>query len=183
MIKTGAFDCFGKTRSQLMAVFSIMVDRCLERKKQAMDGQMNLFGDIIEDTKLIEDNEYPNLNEFANTIKLQYEKEIAGTYLSGHPLDTYMDIIKNFTFNSSYLPSESASEEDEVSLSFENDNSFESVLAEKEELYKGLKNGDVITCGGVIASIKAIQTKSGGRMAFLGIEDLLVSSLLEDEEF
>ena len=59
LIKTGAFDCFGHTRSQLMAIFSIMVDRCLDRKKKAMDGQMNLFGDIIEDTKLIEDNEEP----------------------------------------------------------------------------------------------------------------------------
>ncbi len=171
LIKTGAFDCFGKTRSQLMAVFSIMVDRCLERKKQAMDGQMNLFGDIIEDTKLIEDNEIPKLNEFANTIKLQYEKEISGTYLSGHPLDTYLDIIKNFTFNSSYLPS-ATTEEDDAGLSFENENSFEAVLEQKEELYHGLKNGDMVTCGGVIANIKIIQTKSGGRMAFLGIEDL-----------
>ncbi len=169
LIKTGAFDCFGKTRSQLMAIFSIMVDRCLDRKKQAMDGQMNLFGDIIEDTKLIEDNEIPNLNEFNNTIKLQYEKEIAGTYLSGHPLDSFMDIIKNFTFDSSFLPSVTDDEEDS---SFESDNSFDSLLEEKEELYKGLKNGDVVTCGGVISNLKVIQTKSGGRMAFVGIEDL-----------
>ncbi len=167
LIKTGAFDCFGKTRSQLMAVFSIMVDRCLERKRQAMDGQMSLFGDIIEDTKLIEDHEYPRLNEFAHTIKLQYEKEIAGTYLSGHPLDSYMDIIRNFNFNSSFLPSAN-DEEDE----FESDNSFESLIDEKEELYNGLKDGDRVTCGGVIANLKIIQTKAGGRMAFVGIEDL-----------
>ena len=73
---------------------------------------MNLFGDIIEDTKLIEENEIPNLNEFTNTIKLQYEKEIAGTYLSGHPLDSYIDIIKNFNFNSSFLPSDSGEDEE-----------------------------------------------------------------------
>ena len=168
LIKTGAFDCFGKTRSQLMAVFSIMVDRCLDRKKQAMDGQMNLFGDIIEDTNLLEESEMPKLNEFTNTIKLQYEKEIAGTYLSGHPLDTYLDIIKDFTFNSSYLPSETETEDE-----FEdNSNEFASIINENEELYKGLKNGDNVTCGGVIANIKTIQTKSGGRMSFLTIEDL-----------
>ena len=169
LIKTGAFDCFGQTRSQLMAIFTIMIDRCLDRKRQAMDGQMNLFGDIIEDTRLIEDNEIPNINEFNNTIKLQYEKEIAGTYLSGHPLDSFLDIIRNFTFNSSYLPSVS-SEEDEEDCNC--DSSFDSLLEEKEELYKGLKNGDVITCGGVISTLKVIQTKSGGRMAFIGIEDL-----------
>ena len=167
LIKSGAFDSFNKTRSQLMAVFSIMVDRCLERKKQAMDGQMNLFGDLIEDTKLIEDHEYPNLNEFTHTIKLQYEKEIAGTYLSGHPLDSFMDVIKNFTFNSSFLPSTNDDDEEEFA-----DNSFESLMDEKEELYKGLKDGDRVTCGGVISNIKVIQTKAGGRMAFVGIEDL-----------
>ena len=170
LIKTGAFDCFGKTRSQLMAVFSIMIDRCLERKKQAMNGQMNLFGDILDDSKLIEENEYPNLNEFANTIKLQYEKEIAGTYLSGHPLDSFMDIIKNFTFDSSFIPSDEAEEDDETN--FQVDNSFDSIIEESTEPYKGLKNGDTVTCGGVIANIKTIQTKSGGRMSFLTIEDL-----------
>ncbi|MBE5741573.1 MAG: DNA polymerase III subunit alpha [Clostridiales bacterium] len=165
LIKSGAFDCFGKTRSQLMAVFSIMVDRCLDRKKKAMDGQMNLFGDIIEDTKLIEENEYPNLNEFVNTVKLQYEKEIAGTYLSGHPLDTYMDIIKNFTFDSSFIPSDSGEEDDEMGT-------FDDLASDETELYKGLKNGDIVTCGGVITSLRVMQTKSGGRMAFAEIEDL-----------
>ena len=33
---------------------------------------------IIEDTKLIEEHEYPKLNEFVNSVKLQYEKEISG---------------------------------------------------------------------------------------------------------
>ena len=35
-----------------------------------------------------------------------------------------------------------------------------------------LKNGDIVTCGGVISNLKVIQTKAGGRMAFVGIEDL-----------
>ena len=170
LIKSGAFDCFGKTRSQLMAVFSIVVDRCLERKKQAMDGQMNLFGDIIEDTKLIEENEYPKLNEFVNTVKLQYEKEISGTYLSGHPLDTFMDTIKNFTFDSSFLPSETVETEGEEM------DGFAPIVNEEDEeeevLYRGLKDGDIVTCGGVITNLRAIQTKSGNRMAFLEIEDL-----------
>jgi len=169
LIKSGAFDCFGKTRSQLMAVFSIVVDRCIDRKKQAMDGQMNLFGDIIEDTKLIEEHEYPKLNEFINSVKLQYEKEISGTYLSGHPLDTFMDTIKNFTFDSSFLPSESVDSESEEM------ESFTPIVNEEDDeelLYKGLKDGDIVTCGGVITNLRSLQTKSGNRMAFLEIEDL-----------
>ncbi|MGN0787748.1 MAG: DNA polymerase III subunit alpha [Candidatus Onthoplasma sp.] len=181
LIKAGAFDCFGRPRSQLMAVFSIMVDRCLERRKKSMDGQMNLFGDIIDDTKLIEDNEYPNINEFAKPIKLQYEKEISGTYLSGHPLDSHLDTIKNFTFNSSFIPDSSG--DDEGIVSDNEDESYqnygvdmsisgEETDAENVDLYNGLKDGDRVTCGGIIADIKVISTKNGSRMAFLKIEDM-----------
>ena len=168
MIKTGAFDCFNRPRSQLMAVYGIMVDRAIERKKKSMNGQMDLFGDIIEDTKLIEDNEYPNINEYVNTVKLQYEREISGTYLSGHPLDGFMDTIKTFTFDSSMIPSETIDDENEMSTGNESIEDF----TPEEELYGGLKNGDGVTCGGVITEIKTIQTKSGSKMAFLTIEDL-----------
>lgn len=142
-----------------------MVDRALERKKKSLNGQMDLFGDIIEDTNLIEDNEYPNINEYVNQIKLQYEKEIAGTYLSGHPLEEYMNVIKDFNFNSSMIPSENIEDEDL-------DNEMINDYPEDEELYNGLKNGDPVTCGGVITELKIIATKSGSRMAFATIEDL-----------
>lgn len=165
LIKAGAFDCFNRPRSHLMAVYSLMVDRALERKKKSLNGQMDLFGDIIEDTNLIEENEYPNINEYVNQIKLQYEKEIAGTYLSGHPLEEYMNIIKDFTFNSSMIPSENIEDEDL-------DNEMINNYPEDEELYNGLKNGDTVTCGGVITELKVITTKSGSRMAFATIEDL-----------
>ena len=164
LIKSGAFDSFGKTRSQLMAVFSIMVDRCIERRKQTMDGQMNLFGDILEDTKLIEEHEFPKINEYVNSVKLSYEKEISGTYLSGHPLDTYIDMMKNFTFDSSFIPTSTVDETDNMG-----DDEFGVV---EEDLYHGLKNGDMVTCGGVIAEINAKQTKTGARMAFLLVEDM-----------
>ncbi len=165
LIKAGAFDCFGKPRSHLMAVYGIMVDRALERKKKSLGGQLDLFGDIIEDTALIEESEYPKISEYVNSVKLQYEREIAGTYLSGHPLDEFMDEMKNFTFDSSMIPSGGEDEDDNSA----NINTFEE---ETVELYNGLKNGDIVTCGGVIADLKTIQTKSGGRMAFATIEDL-----------
>lgn len=169
LIKSGAFDCFGRPRSHLMAVFSIMVDRALERKKKSMNGQMDLFGDLIEDTRLIEESEYPKISEYVNTVKLQYEREISGTYLSGHPLDSYLDVIKNFTFNSSYLPSDTI-EDDE---SFTETNDFNGIEEDKEkDLYNGLQNGDIVTCGGVVTEVSVKQIKSGARMAFLNVEDL-----------
>lgn len=170
LIKAGAFDCFNMTRSQLMTIYGIMADRAIERRKKSMSGQIDLFGTIIEDTHLIEKNEIPNINEYINSVKLQYEKEIAGTYLSGHPLDEYMDIIKNFTFNSSLLPS--ADLEDEGDMNAGQEGELLGMLETEEELYGGLKNGDPVTCGGVISEIKLITTKNGSRMAFATIEDL-----------
>jgi len=170
LIKAGAFDCFNMKRSVMMAIFPIIVDRTIERKKKAMDGQMNLFGEFIEDEKLIEDSEIPKLNEYVNTVKLLYEKEISGTYLSGHPLDTFIDEVKHFTFNSSFIPKDSA-EDDEMET-----NNFGGLLDEEENtednLYNGLKNGDTVTCGGVISEFRSYQTKTGGRMAFMQVEDL-----------
>jgi len=171
LIKAGAFDCFKMHRSVMMAIFPIIVDRIIERKKKTMDGQMNLFGELIEDEKLIEDNEIPKLNEYVNTVKLLYEKEISGTYLSGHPLDTFLDEIKHFTFNSSFLPKETMDDEDMTDT-----NSFGGLLEDEEQteenLYNGLKNGDMVTCGGVISEFRSHQTKTGARIAFMQVEDL-----------
>lgn len=181
LIKAGAFDSFGLTRSQLMGIYSIMVDRAQERRRKAMDGQMNLFGDIIEDTALIEPNEIPKLNEFVNTVKLQYEKEIAGMYLSGHPLDSFMEQFKNFNFNSSLLPSETIDDENLEENNVDNlanmnysvlDSETEDGNELEAELYGGLKNGDSVTCGGLISAVRTSITKSGSRMAFLTLEDL-----------
>ena len=176
LIKTGAFDRFGYTRSQLMSIYSIMIDRAQERKRKLMSGQVNLFGEIMEDTPLIEKSEIPNLNEYVDTVKLQYEKEMAGTYLSGHPLDSFMDMLSGCNFNSSLIPSESLDDEMEGTEDMpQTVDSYSAALEEEEqqeELYGGLKNGDHVTCGGVISSVRVIQTKTGSRMALVNVEDL-----------
>ena len=181
LIKAGAFDSFGLTRSQLMGIFTIVIDRAQDRKRKQMNGQMNLFGELIEDTPLIEPHEIPHIKEFVDTVKLQFEKEIAGMYLSGHPLDSFMDVIKNFNFNSSLLPSESEDNDDENELGdfnlnsnyYSADGENEDENSVQEELYGGLKNNDRVTCGGVISGLRITTTKNtGARMAFMNIEDL-----------
>ncbi len=186
-IKTGCFDSFNMPRSKLMSIYSIMMDRAHDRKKKAIGGQMSLFGDILEDTKLIDESEIPDINEYVDNVKLQYEKETAGTYLSGHPLESYLDTIKEFTFNSSFIPSEDDGSEDEnlngeenqtfddlkINYNDESFSDYDDELAKDEpEPYNGLKNGDSVTCGGIISEFRITQTKKGSRMAFLTIEDL-----------
>lgn len=63
------------------------------------------------------------------------------------------------------IPSESAEEnQDEEALDAE--------FALETDLYNGLKNGDVVTCGGVISQYAVKSTKTGSRFAILTIEDL-----------
>ena len=160
LIQAGAFDCFGKTRSQLMSVYTIAITRALDAKKRAMSGQMDMFGSLFSEQDGIDDLEYPDIPEYVNKVKLHLEKEIAGVYLSGHPLDEYASRMQNFTMNSSMI---SAGEEEEGTI---NSDDFDQVDT-------GLKDGDQVTCGGVIIMVKPVVTKAGQKMAIATIEDML----------
>ena len=160
LIQAGAFDCFGKTRSQLMSVYTIAITRALDAKKRAMSGQMDMFGSLFSEDTGIDDLEYPDIPEYVHKVKLHLEKEIAGVYLSGHPLDEYASRMQNFTMNSSMIGS---NDEEEGTI---NSDDFDQVDT-------GLKDGDQVTCGGVITMVKPVVTKSGQKMAIATIEDML----------
>jgi DNA polymerase-3 subunit alpha len=159
LIQSGAFDCFGKTRSQLMSVYTIAITRALDAKKRAMSGQMDMFGSLFSENDGIDDLEYPDIPEYVHKVKLHLEKEIAGVYLSGHPLDEYASRMQGFSMNSSMI----GSNDDE-----------DSVIADDfDQVDTGLKDGDQVTCGGVITMVKPVVTKSGQKMAIATIEDML----------
>ena len=160
LIQAGAFDCFGKTRSQLMSVYTIAITRALDAKKRAMSGQIDMFGSLFSEDTGIDDLEYPDIPEYVHKVKLHLEKEIAGVYLSGHPLDEYASRMQNFTMNSSMI---SAGDEEEGTI---NNEDFDQVDT-------GLKDGDQVTCGGVITMVKPVTTKAGQKMAIATIEDML----------
>lgn len=90
-IKSGAFDCFGKTRKQLMIVYPDVVDEVARDKKQSLTGQFSLF-DFLDD-KEFKNVEYPECGEYTRAELLAFEKEVLGLYVSGHPLDDYADVI------------------------------------------------------------------------------------------
>lgn len=159
LIQSGAFDCFGKTRSQLMSVYTIAINRALDAKKRAVNGQMDMFGSLFSENEGIDDLDYPDIPEYISKVKLHLEKEIAGVYLSGHPLDEYADRMQTFSMNSSMI----SSNDDEESV---NSDEFDAVET-------GLKDGDAVTCGGVITMVKPVVTKTGQKMAIATVEDML----------
>ena len=159
LIKSGAFDCFGKTRSQLMGVYTIAINRAIEAKKRAASGQVDMFGSLLKDDSTVNDLDYPNEAEFITKVKLQMEKEISGTYLSGHPLEDYAERLKEFSLNSSMLE-------------YNDEDDMENLVQEHTNTVAGFNNNDFVSCGGILGEVRTSFTKSGQKMAFATLEDM-----------
>jgi DNA polymerase-3 subunit alpha len=89
LIKSGAFDAMGHPRLGLLEVFELIIDRTLARRRERDAGVMSLFGDLGLDagSSPIHDERVPiGTNEFDETRKLAFEKEMLGLYVSSHPL-------------------------------------------------------------------------------------------------
>ena len=169
MILSGAFDCFGVHRSQMRNVFELIVERNAKDKRNQAGGQFTMFGDMISADAGFDKVDYPNIKEYDDQTKLKYEKEILGVYISGHPLDNYIDKLEKFNFNSTMMPKKR--EEGE-----EDEEGFEEVYEEESEENADTTkatDGMSVVCGGIITESKKLLTKKGNKeMAFLKVEDL-----------
>ena len=160
MILSGAFDCFNAYRSQLMSVYESIIDVVSKDLKSRATGQFSLF----DEGTLVSSNfvKMPDIKEYAKQTKLKFEKQVLGMYLSGHPLDNFMDEFKTFTFNASMISKED-DEEDE-----QDEDNFEEEVEDDS-----LQNDMEVTCGGSVEEIRKLVTKKGNKeMAILRIEDL-----------
>ena len=94
LIKCGAFDSLNWRRSDLLAVLEQAVDVAACRQRDLANGQMGLFGD---ETTGGDEIPCPHLDELPRRQILAMEKEIIGFYVTGHPLDEFRDIMRQFT--------------------------------------------------------------------------------------
>ena len=149
-IKAGALDGLPGTRKQKMAVYSQIVDSIANERKNNFEGQMSLF-DILSD-EAAEDYEIhmPDIGEFDKEELLGYEKEMLGTYVSGHPLEADEALWKKHVTNKT---SDFVYDEDTRTVK--------------------VTDGRKVTVGGVIESRTIKYTKKGEMMAFLSLEDLV----------
>lgn len=151
-IKAGALDSLGGTRKQLMSIYIRVVDSVQQNKKNNMAGQMSLFDIVPEEEKENFEIRLPDVGEYSKELLLEFEKEVLGIYVSGHPLEEYESVWrKNIT----------ATTADFVW----NDETF-SIAA---------PDGKSVVVGGMIADKKIKYTKNDKVMAFLTLEDLLGS--------
>ena len=91
-IKAGALDSLGGTRKQFMSVYVQIVDSIQQDKKNNMAGQLSLFDIVEEDQKEEFEIKMPDVGEYSKEMKLAFEKEVLGIYVSGHPLEEYQEL-------------------------------------------------------------------------------------------
>ena len=161
-IRAGAFDGFNVKRSQMMAVYSGLMENASREMKSRITGQMNLMDFLGGADSGVGGEEsdsgfdsafgvsYPDIPEFSKEEMLSGEKEILGIYVSGHPLDEYKDVIDK---------SKTA-----VSLDF---------FMDEETGQTGvMDNHDYYLCG-IVDSVTTKITKNNENMAFLTLLDTL----------
>ena len=84
MIKAGAFDSTGDSRRGLFEIVHQVVDTTLDRRRAEEAGQYSLFGggdsEVSDVPREVADHEWDK------KIRLGFEKEMLGLYISDHPL-------------------------------------------------------------------------------------------------
>ena len=153
LIYAGTFDCFGLNRSVLIASYEQIVDRVASDRNKTASGQLSFFTMIQDDS--FDKFEYPNIKEYELGEKLAYEKDVAGVYLTGHPLDQYKEHLKKYKYNISSLFDKTESTE------------------EGGEAEYTIPDDTLVTIGGMIIEAgKRLAKKSGKEFGVGKLEDL-----------
>ena len=91
LIKAGCFDETGENRATLMANLEEALAYGKSTRDLTAGGQMSLFGDEDE---AMNDFKMKFVEDWSKEEKLKIEKEMLGFYISGHPLDSYEEKIR-----------------------------------------------------------------------------------------
>ncbi|KKC29307.1 DNA polymerase III DnaE [Caldanaerobacter subterraneus subsp. pacificus DSM 12653] len=95
LIEAGAFASLGVKRSQLLQSYDKLIESVKKAKSSAIEGQISLF-EVSEEHKEI-DFRFPDVEEYPKNRILSMEKETLGLYISGHPLEEYLEDIPKIT--------------------------------------------------------------------------------------
>ena len=142
LIKAGAFDLMGHTRRGLMECFERRVDEVIDLKRNQANGQDDLFGDFGSTEKLAA-APVPDVPEWEKRVRLGFEREMLGLYVSDHPLQGLEHI-----------------------LAAQRDLSIGELRADD-----GPREG-MVSIAGMITQVVRKQTKNGDLWAIATVEDL-----------
>ena len=148
-IKSGALDSLPGTRKQKMYSYISIMDGVNQEKKGTLCGQMSLFDFASPEEQKELEVKMPDVGEYEKEEILGFEKEVLGVYISGHPLEEYVETLeKNITRTTA---------------------DFEVVDGETEPKVKDQERAVI---GGMITGRTVKATRTNNMMAFLTVEDL-----------
>ncbi len=160
LIRAGCFDEIETNinRFDMLDSYESIMENIGQTRRNNYKNQINIFDIGVEDTEVkVEIRKSGRIP--SNKELLEMEKEVLGLYISGHPLDEYMDYIKkNATVYSNEL--NEASEESEESTD------------EKVETVNESYDSKIVTYCGIVTSSRILYTKNNKQMMFAEIEDL-----------
>ncbi len=90
LVKVGAMDQFGE-RGSLLASLDAIINTCTANIRSKDSGQINLFEMMSIPTCHIELVETPPIESHE---KLSWERELMGLYVSDHPLNAHLSVLK-----------------------------------------------------------------------------------------
>jgi len=142
LVKCGALDVFD-TRDNLFGNTENLLRYNKEISEEKNSGQTSLFGEMPSLTQKVRIDPAPEINK---QLKLSWEKELLGLYITDHPFVDYRKIL---------------------------DGKVNIVPLSKMAEYVGEEN---VRISGIISSIKKIMTRSNETMLFVRIEDTVSST-------
>jgi DNA polymerase-3 subunit alpha len=96
LIRAGALDELGPNRATLMAALPqalAMAEQHLHNHQAGVQDLFGFDGGALQSSPA----RYETMAEWPEDVRLSGEKETLGLYLTGHPIDQYLDELKKFT--------------------------------------------------------------------------------------
>ncbi len=145
LIKCGALDDLGTNRRQMLAMAKAVLEDLEYEKRKNIDGQLSLFESSAEAETGVS-VAIPDLEEFSLMELLNMEKDMAGMYLSGHPISEY----------------------EWYTNKIKTDSIGDIISSEGEKKYKDNERVRILC---IVSRYRTQLTKSNQMMAFLTVED------------
>jgi len=100
LVKSGAFDFTGWNRAQMATCVDSAIQAGGRTQEDRRTGQMTFLGEFKEQAQARNISQAPDVPDWPETIKLKYEKESLGFYVTSHPLAKHRGELENFSTTS-----------------------------------------------------------------------------------
>lgn len=142
LIKSGALDCVCNNRREMLYNMEGLLTAVENERKYSGQGQLDLFEEMGTSAQFVMEA----VPEMSRDMRLEFEKEATGLYLSGHPMDEYKGFLKNAN--------------------------LQSIADIQGGKYP---DGKRVSIAGIISGIKVRQLKNNNLLCTLKIEDFEAS--------